>query len=44
MTLTMPSILLNWFVKGGYLILDSDPIRRGFNIDVEPKVEFEEDY
>ena len=39
-----PLALLNLFVRGGYYVLDSDPIRRAFNIDVEPKVEFEEDY
>jgi hypothetical protein len=39
-----PIGLLNIFVKGGYWVLDSEPIRRGFNIDYRPTFNIDEDY
>lgn len=39
-----PIALLNIFVKGGYYVLDSEPIRRAFNIDFQPRISIDEDY
>ncbi|HEX9666817.1 MAG TPA: hypothetical protein VGA95_09720 [Thermodesulfobacteriota bacterium] len=39
-----PIGLLSIFVKGGYWVLDSEPIRRGFNIDYDTSVTIDEDY
>jgi hypothetical protein len=39
-----PIGLLSIFVKGGYWVLDSKPIRRGFNIDYRPTFNIDEDY
>ncbi len=39
-----PIAILNIFVRGGYHVLDSDPIRRAFDIDYEPRLSIDEDY
>lgn len=39
-----PIGLLSIFVKGGYWVLDSEPIRRGFNIDYDTSMTIDEDY
>jgi hypothetical protein len=39
-----PIALLSIFVKGGYWVLDSEPIRRSFNIDYETTMRLDEDY
>lgn len=39
-----PVALVNLFVKGGYWIFDSHPIRRAFNIDYQPTMNIDEDY
>jgi hypothetical protein len=39
-----PIALLSIFVKGGYWVLDSEPIRRSFNIDYETTMTLDEDY
>ena len=39
-----PIALLSIFVKGGYWVLDSEPIRRSFNIDYDTSVTIDEDY
>ncbi|MEM4409861.1 MAG: hypothetical protein QXI19_14075 [Candidatus Caldarchaeum sp.] len=39
-----PIALLNVFVRGGYYVLDSEPIRRGFNIDTKSELTLDEDY
>ena len=39
-----PIALLSIFVKGGYWVLDSEPIRRGFNIDYDTSMTIDEDY
>jgi hypothetical protein len=39
-----PIAILNIFVKGGYYVLDSEPIRRGFDIDYQPFISIDEDY
>ncbi|MEM4657992.1 MAG: hypothetical protein QXX77_06165 [Candidatus Methanosuratincola sp.] len=39
-----PIALLNTFVRGGYYVLDSDPIRRGFDIDTKSGLSLDEDY
>ncbi|MEQ9619379.1 MAG: hypothetical protein RIG61_09430 [Deltaproteobacteria bacterium] len=39
-----PIAITNVFVKGGYWVLDSDPIRRGFNIEYSPTINIDEDY
>ncbi len=39
-----PIALLNIFVKGGYWVLDSDPIRRAFNIEYSTTINIDEDY
>ena len=39
-----PIGLLSIFVKGGYWVLDSEPIRRAFNIDYDASMTLDEDY
>lgn len=39
-----PIALINVFVKGFYYVLDSDPIRRPFNIDFDSSLNIDEDY
>ena len=39
-----PVAILNLFVKGTYWVLDSDPIRRGFDIDYQQRFDIDEDY
>jgi hypothetical protein len=39
-----PIALLSIFVKGGYWVLDSEPIRRAFNIDYNASMTIDEDY
>jgi hypothetical protein len=39
-----PIALLSIFVKGGYWVLDSEPIRRAFNIDYDASMTIDEDY
>ncbi len=39
-----PVGLINIFIKGGYWVLDSEPIRRGFNIDYQQRFSIDEDY
>ena len=39
-----PIALLSIFVKGGYWVLDSEPIRRAFNIDYDTSMTLDEDY
>ncbi len=39
-----PIALLNIFVKGGYYVLDSEPIRRAFDIDYQTRINIDEDY
>lgn len=39
-----PIALLSIFVKGGYWVLDSEPIRQGFNIDYDTSITIDEDY
>ena len=39
-----PIGLLSIFVKGGYWVLDSEPIRRGFDIDYDTSMTLDEDY
>lgn len=39
-----PIAILNIFVRGGYYVLDSEPIRRAFDIDYEPSLSIDEDY
>ncbi|MER3446643.1 MAG: hypothetical protein C4291_07260 [Candidatus Dadabacteria bacterium] len=39
-----PIALLNIFVRGGYYVLDSYPIRRAFDIDYQPSMDIDEDY
>lgn len=39
-----PIGLLSIFVKGGYWVLDSEPIRRAFNIDYDTSMTLDEDY
>ncbi len=39
-----PLGLTNIFVKGGYWVFDSEPIRRAFNIEYSPTISIDEDY
>ncbi|HEX9830154.1 MAG TPA: hypothetical protein VGA94_00570 [Thermodesulfobacteriota bacterium] len=39
-----PVAVVNLFVRGGYWVFDSDPIRRAFNIDYQPRITIDEDY
>ena len=39
-----PIALLNIFVKGGYYVLDSEPIRNAFDIDYPSRLSVDEDY
>lgn len=39
-----PIGLLSIFVKGGYWVLDSEPIRRGFDIDYDTTMTIDDDY
>jgi hypothetical protein len=39
-----PIAILNIFVRGTYYVLDSEPIRRAFDIDYEPRLSIDEDY
>ena len=39
-----PVAVVNLFVRGGYWVFDSDPIRRAFNIDYQPTITIDEDY
>lgn len=39
-----PIALLSIFVKGGYWVLDSEPIRRGFDIDYDTSMAIDGDY
>lgn len=39
-----PVAVVNLFVRGGYWVFDSDPIRRAFNIDYQPTISIDEDY
>ena len=39
-----PIALLNIFVKGGYYVLDSEPIRNAFDIDYPTRLSIDEDY
>ncbi len=39
-----PIGLLSIFVKGGYWVLDSEPIRQAFNIDYDASMTIDEDY
>jgi hypothetical protein len=39
-----PIAILNIFVKGGYYVIDSDPLRRAFDIDYQPFMNIDEDY
>ncbi len=39
-----PLALTNIFVKGGYWVLDSNPIRRAFNIEHSTTLNIDEDY
>ncbi len=39
-----PVGLINIFIKGTYWVFDSEPIRKGFNIDYKPGIAIDEDY
>lgn len=39
-----PLGLLNIFVKGGYWVLDSEPINRAFNIEYSNTIRLDSDY
>ncbi len=39
-----PIAILNIFVKGTYYVIDSDPLRRAFDIDYQPFISIDEDY
>lgn len=39
-----PIALVNIFVKGAYWTVDSEPIRRAFNIEYSPTLYIDEDY
>lgn len=39
-----PIAILNIFVRGGYYVLDSEPIRRAFDIDYQSRISIDEDY
>jgi hypothetical protein len=39
-----PIAILNIFVKGGYYVIDSEPLRRAFDIDYQPFISIDEDY
>jgi len=39
-----PVALANVFVKGGYWVLDVDPIRRAFDIEYNTSQDIDEDY
>ena len=44
LVLRPPIGLINIFIKGTYWVFDSEPIRRGFNIDYQPRITIDEDY
>jgi hypothetical protein len=39
-----PIALIDIFIKGFYYVLDSDPIRRPFNIEFDSSINIDEDY
>ena len=39
-----PIAIIDVFIKGFYYVLDSDPIRRPFNIDFDRSLSIDEDY
>lgn len=39
-----PIAIIDVFVKGFYYVLDSDPIRRPFNIEFDSSLSIDEDY
>lgn len=39
-----PIALLNIFIKGGYWVLDSKPVRGAFDIDYQTRISIDEDY
>ncbi len=39
-----PLAIVGIFVKGFYHVIDTDPIRRGFNIDTQRGLRIDEDY
>lgn len=39
-----PLAITSVFVKGTYWVFDSEPIRRGFNIEYSPTISIDEDY
>ena len=39
-----PIAIIDVFIKGFYYVLDSDPIRRPFNIDFDSSLIIDEDY
>lgn len=39
-----PIAIINVFIKGFYYVLDSDPIRRPFNIEFDSSFNIDEDY
>jgi len=41
---TPPLALLNVFIRGGYHVLDTEPIRRAFNVDNHSRLTIDEDY
>ena len=44
LVLRPPLALVNVFVRGGYLFIDSHPIRRAFNTDTRARFSLDEDY
>jgi len=39
-----PIAIIDVFIKGFYYVLDSDPIRRPFNIEFDSSLNIDEDY
>lgn len=39
-----PIAIINVFIKGFYYVLDSDPIRRPFDIEFDSSINVDEDY
>lgn len=39
-----PIAIIDVFIKGFYYVLDSDPIRRPFDIDFDTNISIDEDY
>lgn len=39
-----PIAIINVFIKGFYYVLDSDPIRRPFDIEFDSSINIDEDY